>query len=480
MFGPDHPQVANDVFNLGLISYRRRDFKNAIDLYTRALAIRENTFGRSHPVIAITLNNFGLVYWRQGNYPRAEEFFGRSLALCEQLYGPESLRAANALANLGIIAKETGKYAKAESDYRRALAIKEKHLGSRHPDLIALVESLAILYRDRGEYAQAEEMFQRTISLTAGSLGPEHPFVARHLANLGQLYWATGQWEKAFAARQQLVAIEERNLSLELSAGSERQKLAFFEPLLEDLEETITFHVQHPSEHAAARDLALTTLLQRKGRIFDALADNVGAFRTRATSEDRALLDHLARVTSELATAVLSESTSKSAADRQREIDRLTDEREHLEIELQRRSAGYLTPSAPVTLAAVQGAIPLSAALIEFAVYRPFDPRASVESEKQFGPSRYVVYVLGHERRRPVEGSGPRRGDRSRRRSHASGPGSSGAIGCHAARPRASPVGAGSAGADACGYDAPADLTGRAATSGSIRGAADSRWSICA
>jgi tetratricopeptide (TPR) repeat protein len=37
VFGPDHPQVANDVFNLGLISYRRRDFKSAVELYTRAL-----------------------------------------------------------------------------------------------------------------------------------------------------------------------------------------------------------------------------------------------------------------------------------------------------------------------------------------------------------------------------------------------------------------------------------------------------------
>jgi len=395
VFGPDHPQVANDVFNLGLISYRRRDFKSAVDLYTRALSIREKAFGSSHPTIGITLNNLGLVYWRQGDYARAEEFFGRSLALSEQLYGAESLRGANALGNLGIVAKETGNYTVAESRYRRALAIKEKLLGSQHPDLIALVESLAILYRDRAEYAQAEEMFQRTISLTAGSLGPEHPFVARHLANLGQLYWATGQWEQAFAARQKAVAIEERNLPLELSTGSERQKLALFEPLLEDLEETITFHVQQPSEDAGARDLALTTLLQRKGRIFDALADNVGAFRNRATLEDRALLDQLARITSELATTVLSESTGKSAADRQREIARLTDQREHIEIELQRRSAGYLSPSAPVTLAAVQDAIPPSAALIEYAVYRPFDPRAPVESEKEFGPSRYVVYVVG-------------------------------------------------------------------------------------
>ena len=34
--------------------------------------------------------------------------------------------------------------------------------------------------------------------------------------------------------------------------------------------------------------------------------------------------------------------------------------------------------------------------MIEFAAYRPFDPRASVESGNQFGRARYVVYVLGH------------------------------------------------------------------------------------
>jgi CHAT domain-containing protein/tetratricopeptide (TPR) repeat protein len=396
VFGPDHPQVANDVFNLGLISYRRRDFKNAVELYSRALAIRQRSFGGSHPAIAITLNNLGLVYWRQGDYARAEEFFGRSLALSEQLYGAESLRVTNALGNLGIIAKEVGDYAKAESHYRRALAIKEKHLGSQHPELITLVESLGILYRDRSQYVQAEEMFQRTISLTAGSLGPEHPFVARHLGNLSQMYWAAGQWEKAFSARQQVVAIEERNLPLELSGGSERQKLAFIGPLMEDLDETITLHIQQPPGHAGARDLALTTLLQRKGRVFDALADNIGAFRKRATPDDLAVLDQLVRVTSELAAAVLSESTGESAVNRQRKIGRLTEHREQLEIQMQRRSAGYLSPSAPVTLAAVQNAIPLSAALIEYAVYRPFDPRASVESGRRYGPPRYVVYVLHH------------------------------------------------------------------------------------
>ncbi len=394
LLGPDHPQVANDVFNLGLISYRRRDFATAVERYQRALAIREKTFGRRHPVIAMTLNNLGLVYWRQSDYVRAEQFFSGALELSEQLYGADSLRVTNALANLGIMAKEQGHYALAETRYRRALAIKEKHLGPDHPDLITLVESLAILYRDSGEYSQAEQMFERTLLLTAASLGPEHPFVARHHANLSQLYWAMGDWDKALASRSRVIAIEERNLPLELATGSERQKLAYFEPLLEDLEETITLHVRGPRDTPAARDLALLTLLQRKGRIFDALADNIGSFRDRATAPDRELLDRLSDVTSELAKTALTESSRLPAAERQRTITRLAAQRERLEIEVQHRSAGYLSASRTLTLADVRSALPPNAALIEFARYRPFDPAAPVESEKRFGAPRYVAYVM--------------------------------------------------------------------------------------
>ena len=191
-----------------------------------------------------------------------------------------------------------------------------------------------------------------------------------------------------------MIAIEERNLPLALATGSERQKLAYFEPLLADLEETITFHVQQPQDTPAARDLALTTLLQRKGRIFDALADNIITFRGRATAADRELLDRLSRVTSELAKTALSESTRSPVPERQRTMTRLAAERERLEMEVQRRSAGYLGPSRLLTLSDVQSALPPNAALIEFARYRPFDPAAPVEGEKRFGAARYVAYVM--------------------------------------------------------------------------------------
>ncbi len=394
VLGPDHPLVAMNLQHLGQISYRRRDYPTALARYRRALEIREKAFGAVHDSLAATLNNMGLVYWRQNDYPRAEEFYGRALRMLEQLYGPEHPRLTYALANLGIIAKETGNYALAEERYRRALAIKEKQLGPAHPELIPIVESLGILYRDRGDYQRAEEMLARTLRLTESSLGPDHRFVARHLGNLAQLYWASGDLEKAYSARARLLAVEEHNFPLDLSIGSERQKLAYFEPFLDGLDKTITFHVRQPHASAAARDLALTTLLRRKGRIFDALVDNISAFRQRASPQDQVLLDQFSRVTASLAAAARSESTKASLADRQRQIAELAEERERLEADLQRRSAGYLSPSRPLMLADAQNAVPADAALIEFARYSPFDPKESIESGDRYGEPRYVVYLL--------------------------------------------------------------------------------------
>ena len=46
-----------------------------------------------------------------------------------------------------------------------------------------------------------------------------------------------------------------------------------------------------------------------------------------------------------------------------------------------------------MTLEAVQAALPEDAALLEFAIFRPFDPKAEVSAEA-YGPPHYAAYVV--------------------------------------------------------------------------------------
>jgi len=394
ILGPDHLQVGVILHILGLIYYRRGDYSTADAYYQRALAIKEKVLGPDHPQVAATLNNLGLMYWKQLDYAKAAGYFRRTLEIEEKANGPESIETTNALTNLGIVAKETGDYDQAETYYKRALAIKETALGPKHPEVGVIIESLGLLYRDEGDYARAEPFFLRSIAITEGSLGVDHPDNARHFRNLAALYAAQGNAANALRALQRLSDIEENDLPLNLAIGSERQKLAYFDPLAKDLERVISFQAQQDAGGRDACDLAVATLVQRKGRVLDAMADNLSTLWNRSGAEDRALLVQLKEVTSQLAALVLNGPQRLSIAEHKKRIKELTQQRDQLENQAGRLGSGYYEQSRAVTLAAVQAAIPADAALIEFAVYRRFDPKTPVESTKRFGEQRYIAYVV--------------------------------------------------------------------------------------
>src|SRR6185503_1192710 len=67
--------------------------------------------------------------------------------------------------------------------------------------------------------------------------------------------------------------------------------------------------------------------------------------------------------------------------------------KERLEVELAEHSAEFRAQLRPVTLESVQAAIPEDAALIEFAIFRSFDPAAERTAEA-YGRPHYAAYVV--------------------------------------------------------------------------------------
>ncbi|MGB9300659.1 MAG: tetratricopeptide repeat protein, partial [Anaerolineae bacterium] len=49
VYGNDHPEVATDLSNLGLVLRELGDLKGARECYGRALAIRRRVYGEEHP-----------------------------------------------------------------------------------------------------------------------------------------------------------------------------------------------------------------------------------------------------------------------------------------------------------------------------------------------------------------------------------------------------------------------------------------------
>jgi CHAT domain-containing protein len=135
-------------------------------------------------------------------------------------------------------------------------------------------------------------------------------------------------------------------------------------------------------------------VLQRKGRVLDALTDTAAVVGGRLGAEDRIVLDQLDTATATLARIVLDGiAAGESIDEHEKKIRTLEERRETLEDEISRRSAGLYQPSHSVTLDAVRKALPDNGALIEFAVYHPSDPKTAVEREEP-GEPHYVAYVI--------------------------------------------------------------------------------------
>jgi CHAT domain-containing protein/Tfp pilus assembly protein PilF len=393
---PEHPDLGLANHALGNFYRYRGDYARAETFYRSALAIREKALGPEHPDVARTLNNFAILHRDQGNYEKAEPLANRALGILEMVLGPEHPDVARTLNNLALLHYKRGDDSKAESLARRALVIWERSPEREHSDAAYPLNILALICRDKGDYAMAERSFQRSLAILERALGPKHPYVADALNDWAMLHAARGDIAQAVAFQSRANAIGEQNLALNLEIGSERQKLAYLAAFSKQAERTISLHLRYAPSDPVARDLAAAIILQRKGRALDATSQGLGALRSRSDPEDQALLDQLSDTRSQIASLILGEPQNMTIEEYQERIRRLEDQAEKLEVDIGRRSGEFRAQSLPVTLAAVQSAIPPGAVLIEFAYYRPFNAKAGKYAD-QYGKPRYVAYVLRRE-----------------------------------------------------------------------------------
>jgi CHAT domain-containing protein len=280
--------------------------------------------------------------------------------------------------------------------FRRGLELREKSLGHDHLDVTTYRNALASVYATAGEHAKAEALYLQSLSTHGQKSAMSSPAVQDTLYGRARLYAARGMPADSLKYQARANELEERYVGLNLAGGSERERLAFLDKPSLRSSRNITFHARLAPGDATARDLAVTTILRRKGHVQDVMSESLAALRRRLGEEDGRLLDRLGAVTSELAKLVLNGPQKMTAAEHRQQVKALEDERESLEAEVSRRSAGFYEQARPATLAAVRQAIPEGAALVEFAVYRPFDPKKP-DNETAYGEPRYVVYVVRRE-----------------------------------------------------------------------------------
>lgn len=220
-----------------------------------------------------------------------------------------------------------------------------------------------------------------------------NPQLVGLLKRLADVYAAKGDPAQAIEFQSRANVVSEHHLALALATGSERQKLAYLATSASNIDRNLTLNLRSAPVNARASELAVTTLLQLKGRVLDSMTDTLSALRSRANPQDKQLLDQLNETTTQLARRVLNGSQTIVSAENQTQIKALEEKREKLEDEISRRSAEFRAQKQAVTLDSVRRLIPERAALLEFVIYRPHNPRA-VNDKAVYGEPRYAVCVI--------------------------------------------------------------------------------------
>ncbi|HEX5751965.1 MAG TPA: serine/threonine-protein kinase [Archangium sp.] len=201
---------ANALNNLGNLHIVLGRHEEALELHTRALAIREKTLGPRHLHVAMSLNNLALLLRLRGRHEEALAMRQRVLSIREETQGPEHPEVAKALSNLGLSLFDQGSYAQARGLLERALALQEKQLGPENVDLGNNLNNLGITLMSLGEIPRAHDVFQRALTLREKALGPEHPFIALSLDNMGAVLLEQGHPAQARAVFERARAMHEK------------------------------------------------------------------------------------------------------------------------------------------------------------------------------------------------------------------------------------------------------------------------------
>ncbi len=435
--GPGALAVAQSHTNLGNARCARGSCDDAVESYEAALAIYQQALSPGHRKVALGMTNLALALDARGEHERAIEGLGRAIEIYERTAGPADLALAAPAANLAVLLQRQGRLDEAQALHERGLAIREAALPALHPDIATSLESLAVLHHQRGAPEAALPLFERALTIREASLGPHHHLVGNTLHNLatarfdlGQLdvalplyaralavreaslgpehadvavtlhfiaviHSARGRHDEAVAARRRSEGITERMLLATPLAADDARRVADHAPFVYAADHVYSQHLQAAPHHVATGELAFATVLHRKARTQERIAEALGALR-RAAPQSRPLLDALDAIRTEHAALTHAPPSARDEAHRAERTAALEHRRDELWARLVADGPVQRSLIEPPSLRDVQAALPPTGALVELVLYRAtqVDGRPAPKPH----PLRYAAYVARPDR----------------------------------------------------------------------------------
>jgi CHAT domain-containing protein len=388
------------VCDLGLVARSKKEFGIAETTYLSAVDYFRKVSRSEIPRI-LPLSGLALMEIERHNYAKAEALLKEIIRLQKQARIIQPGKEFNLFGGLTSIEAlyKLAEVSLAVNSEDRAIDYFKEILSVDKSDLKANL-SLANIYKKRGDFTSAEKHFQRVFEKQI-ELASERWFLMCDGVETDELLTALiDNPNTPLSQVKGLGVIDEgcraefldNILGAALGLGSESTKLKYFATLKQNTDKIVERNLKDPE----FTDLALQTILRRKGRVLDALSNQISNVRRRLGVKDRAILDRLSTARTQLATMLLSNDIEPDV--RKKNENQLLAEIKLLEADLSAANASFPEDEKKLTIQQIQMALPSDSALVELYSYWPESRSESKERNNSVGRA-YVAYVLTKERK---------------------------------------------------------------------------------
>jgi CHAT domain-containing protein/tetratricopeptide (TPR) repeat protein len=389
--GEKHPAYAATLSDLALLHRSLAEPEKAKPLLEEARAILRATVGEKHPLYATCLGNLGCIDEDLGTPGAARPLFEQALQIRTKKFGSSHPDTATAMQHLAHVLRTLGNRDQAISLSEQALQIRKTTLGAKHPDYAQSLLSLAVLLRLRGENGRALELSEQASRIYEAALGEKHPRFAASLHLRAVLHYALGEPQKAWPLSVRAIELSREQLRLAASAQDELGQLAASAHLRSRLDLLLSLPAPDNAVSVLYQSVldwkAAVFVRQRLRRQYQTTAGAHDPETTRLVGELQDVCQQLA------AFSFSSTEDGELTPARRAEMDRLSREKERLELTLARRSRTFerAHQAQRLTPALLQKPLPATVALVDFLEYTHVQPGGSPQK-------RMTVFVVRHDR----------------------------------------------------------------------------------
>jgi CHAT domain-containing protein/tetratricopeptide (TPR) repeat protein len=364
---------------------RRGDYQGAAKNLLLAFKEYQAVPQKNAVHISMMYRSIGRILKHAGRFKSALTKYKQCLSVTSKIYGDKHPSTAIVLANIAGVYSEIGDYATAKSYLQKAIDSYKAKYGPSHRTVNMLYNDMGWLLGRTGDYKGAEKMLSDSLQAAEKDVGTSHPFYANTLVNLAVVKATQDDVASAVSYVKRANQTYDGILRSMMGAGNEQQKLLYLRKIEGKTNFAVWLGVQKAPENKEARQLALDTVLQRKGLAADALAVSYAHARTSLKGQAKADFDELLAIRKKLTRVSLGTRGHDGKALRQ-----MTEREQVLQRKLSRYTADIHGMGPAASSKQVCGALPKDAVLLEYIRFRPHNGKVP-KARRYTIPQHYAV-----------------------------------------------------------------------------------------